>query len=604
MISGPGHGIDKLLLSSKSLRADVSEAIVGDISISRTMDGASELSFTLSDPNGKIRRSKFLTEATRFSIDDLGFALVQVSKSGLDLTLTAEDAIVYRLRQKKGPKKAYRDKVTRAEFAKSLVREVGKDIQFVSPELHKEQPIEDGRKPGKTATSKAVDDNRGSGIPNNATGLTVKGAAANATQKQVADEIIRAALTYNPPRRALLALLCAATHESVMGTLGMNTPVDHDSIGILQGRLMYNSREDLQSIPYNVKRFFTEPWTGTSEGGAIRQANAGRSIADICTSIQGNATGDVYTQWKSEAEKWVDAYQGGGSTSTTTTTTKRYAFQVGAKENYWEALKRLAEEVNWRCFVVGKRVYFIAEPTLFQSRRRMFIGDDTRGVESIDWDIDSGKKAHTATVTARVRDWAAPPGTVVELDRSEGPAEGRWLVESIDGTLDSPDATINLKRRSKPKPEPASETKTETKTTGTSGATGDASGIGAVKIRNTSSGSPHWGGSAAVFEQFITPFMHRGFSLDPSSEKRPENTGSGVSDHWVGSTRGYAADYPTSSGEAAARAIAKALGASYSPGQWNISIITVDGRRFACQILWAAPDGSHYDHVHVGLHRI
>ena len=600
MIAGPGQGIDKLRLASKSLRAEVSEAIVGDVSITRTMEGASELSFTVSDPNGKIRRSKFLTEATRFSIDDLGFALVQVSKSGLDLTLTAEDVVVYRLRQKKGPKKAYRDKMTRAEFAKSLVREVGKDIKFVSPELHKEQPIEDGRKPGKTVSSKAVDDNRGSGIPNNATGLTVKGGAANATQKQVADQIIRAALAYNPPRRALLALLCAATHESVMGTLGMNSPVDHDSIGILQGRLIFNRREDLLSIPYNVKRFFTQPWTGAPEGGAIKQAKAGRSIGDICTSIQGNDTGDVYTQWKDEAVKWVEAYQGGGG-SISIVTTKRYAFQVGKKENYWEALKRLAEEVNWRCFVVGRSIYFIAEPTLFQSRRRMFINEDSRGVESIDWDIDSGKRAHTATVTARIGNWAAPPGTVVALDESQGPAEGRWLVESIDGTLDSPDVTINLKRRSKPKPEPASETKTETKTTG--GAFGDATGIGAITITNTSSGSPHWGGTAAVFKQFIHPFMRR-FGLEAGSQKRspsdPLSIANPGSDHNEANTRAYATDYGTSSGGSAADALGRALGRpGSSSGTYGRITFSAGGQRFSAQILWAVEN--HYDHVHVGL---
>jgi hypothetical protein len=449
----------------------VSQAIVGEVSISRKMDGASELSFTLSDPDGKIRRSRFLSEATRFSIDELGFALVQVSKTGLDLTLTAEDAVVYRLRQKKGPKKAYRDKMTRAEFAKSLVREVGKDIEFVSPDLTKVQPVVKQ----KRSASRAVDDNRGAGIPANASGLTVKGSPANATQKGVADRIIRAALTYDPPHRALVAVLCAATHESVMGTLGMNTAVDHDSIGILQGRLMYNSRKDLQSIPYNVRRFFNEPWTGTSAGGAIKQAKAGRSIGDICTSIQGNATGDVYTQWKDEAEKWIAAYQGGSSESTTVTTTKRYAFQVAKNENYWEALKRLAEEVNWRCFVVGKRVYFIAEPTLFRSRRRMLIGEDSPGIEFVDWDIDSGKKAHTASVSARVANWQAPPGTVVVLDKSQGPAQGRWLVETIDGSLNFPDVSISLKRPSKPKPEPASETSTET-VGGSQGSSGGSGG--------------------------------------------------------------------------------------------------------------------------------
>ena len=479
MITGPGQGIDRLRLASKSLRANVAGAIIGDVSISRKMDGASELGFTLSDPDGEIRRSRFLTEATRFSIDELGFVLVQVSKSGQDLSLTAEDAVVYRLRQKKGPKKAYRDQVTRAQFAKSLVREIGKDVRFVSPELNKIQPIAGSK--SRTTTSRQVDADRESGIPSNATGLTVKGAAANATQKRVADEIIRAALPYNPPHRALVALLCAATHESVMGTLGMTpaTITDGTSVGILQALTSNISVENAQSIPYNVRRFLVEPWTGTSLGGAIKQAKAGRSIGDICTSIQGNSTGDVFSQWKDEAQKWIEAYQGGGG-STSITVTERYAFQVGKNENYWDALKRLAEEVNWRCFVVGKSVYFIAEPTLFQSRRRMILDEDSRGVESIDWDIDSGKRADSATVAARVANWQAPPGSVVVLDKSQGPARGRWLVETIDGSLNLPDVSIELKRPSKPKPEPAAETSTRT-VEGEQGASGSGGADQAVR---------------------------------------------------------------------------------------------------------------------------
>jgi hypothetical protein len=139
--------------------------------------------------------------------------------------------------------------------------------------------------------------------------LTVKGAPASAKQRRVARQIIGEAYTYDPPQRAIVALLCAATHESVMGTIGMDVPVDHDSIGILQGRLMHNDRADLLDIGYNVRKFFEDPWTVTPYGGAIRQAHENRSIGDICTTIQGNATGDVYTQWKQEALDWIQAYK-------------------------------------------------------------------------------------------------------------------------------------------------------------------------------------------------------------------------------------------------------------------------------------------------------
>jgi hypothetical protein len=465
MIKGLGSGVANLRVANSRISADISNAIHGDVTIRRTIEGASELSLTVSDPHGRIMKSSLVNEASRLSIDDLRFALVKVAKSGQDLSLSAEDHLVYRLRQKKGPKKAYRDKVTRAQFAKSLVREVGADIGFYSPELNKVQPIADGKEPGRTVTSRKVDEDREEGIPRNAKGLTVQGAPASRTQIKVGDELIREAMKYKPPHRALVSLVSAAIVESVMGTRGMVTPVDHDSIGILQGRLMFNSRNDLLSIPYNVRRFFVKPWTGGSKG-AIALAKEGKSVIEICETVQGNdrTYSYRYGKWAGEANNWVKAYQGGSvdSTERTVSVTKRYAFEVKKKEDYWTALKRLAEEVNWRCFVVGNRVFFIAEPTLLRSRRRMLLGENPPGVDTIDWEVDSGKRSHTATVTGRITNWAAPPGTVVTLSEAHGPAAGRWIVSSIEGTLNNTEVSISLKRPSKPLPEPASETTTKT----------------------------------------------------------------------------------------------------------------------------------------------
>src|SRR5690606_30246321 len=127
------------------------------------------------------------------------------------------------------------------------------------------------------------------------------------------------------------------------------------------------------------------------------------------------------------------------------------------------------------------------------------------------------------------------------------------------------DVQITLRRPAKSLPEPAPET--VERSTGRGRAGGDASGSGSsgsgglanVRIGSTSSGPPSWGGTKAVFDQFIHPFMKRQ-GLSAGSQKRDYNTGSNISDHFVGATRSYATDYPTSSGEGAARALAKALG--------------------------------------------
>jgi len=144
----------------------------------------------------------------------------------------------------------------------------------------------------------------------NGRGLTVKGSPANAKQRRVAYQIITESLKYNPPRKALYAILQGATVESVMGTRGMNTPVDLDSIGILQGRQMYHSKKNLQSIPYNVRIFMTKSYTG--RGGAIKyvKQNPGLSSGIIAADNLGPASRYRYRYdlYRKEAEKWVKAF--------------------------------------------------------------------------------------------------------------------------------------------------------------------------------------------------------------------------------------------------------------------------------------------------------
>ena len=599
-VGGPNAGLDKVRLNGELISADLTRAVIGEPTIRRTIEGASELTLVVSDPEGKLRRRPLLDESARMVVDDLRFRLVKVAKSGDDITLTGEDEIIYRLRQSFGPKKATRDKVTRAQFVKRLVQEgAGKNIRFYSPELTIEQPI---AKAGKQTTTEADPE---PGIPRDARGLTVKGVPATLQQKKIADQVIRLAMKYKPPRRAVVALLTACIVESVMGTYGMTYSTDGDSIGLLQARTAYVSRENALSIPYNVRRFMLEPWTGTPLGGAIKQAKAGRAPGDIAQSIQGSAYPDRYALYVDEANEWIDAYFGGEAGdfgSGSRTIVKPYEFEVKKGEDYWTAIKRLADEVNWRAFVVGDTFYFVAETTLLRGRRRMIVREETRGIDQVDWELDAGKKANTATITGRIINWDAPPGTVAALDESHGPARGKWLVSEIDGSLIHPDVTITLKRASKPKPEPAPET--ETVEAPRRGASGGVGALGDLKFVSFAPGAPYWGGSRTFFNQLLKPFVAENYGFQITSEKRTYNTGSGISDHFVGSTNAYAVDWGTGSGEACARRIAKLLGASYSPGSWNSSVISAGGRQWSVQILWAAPDGTHYDHVHVGIRRL
>jgi len=243
---------------------------------------------------------------------------------------------------------------------------------------------------------------------------------------------------------------------------------------------------------------------GEPKLGAIGWANH-KPDADpgwIAQQIEGSAYPGLYSQWADEGRKWVAAWGGSSGTdasSINTTSTEPYAFEVGENENFWDAIKRLAGQVNYRAFVTGGRFFYVAEPILFSQQVRLGIAQEngeilTRGVDEVDYDFNQYKPITEATVTARAKDWACPPGTVVTL-RGFGPASvgdyfsnprlrtvgktddgkpmkaaldrarpvvGRYLVSSIDSSFFTDTVSVKLRKPTEPLPEPAAETSTAT----------------------------------------------------------------------------------------------------------------------------------------------
>lgn len=131
--------------------------------------------------------------------------------------------------------------------------------------------------------------------------------------------------------------------------------------------------------------------------------------------------------------------------------------EPGGGDDWWTGIQRLAEEIQWRAFVVGGVFYLASDAALMRHARRWIISEATRGVDSIDWSIDEGIAASTATVHAQAERWAAPPGSVVSV-RNEGPASGLWIVQSIRRPLSSVQTEITLVRPREELPEPAAQT--------------------------------------------------------------------------------------------------------------------------------------------------
>jgi peptidase M15-like protein len=105
--------------------------------------------------------------------------------------------------------------------------------------------------------------------------------------------------------------------------------------------------------------------------------------------------------------------------------------------------------------------------------------------------------------------------------------------------------------------------------------------------------------------KFVEPFMlTRGLSAGSGKRTPAENArvgGSSTSDHLTTKRTTAARDFPTYSGEDAARALAKAMGIrAWQPNSYTTYPVTAGGHSFRVQILWGSAI-KHGDHVHVGV---
>lgn len=483
----------KVLLNGNTLDVNIVGSLT-DASIERTMDGASTVTLTVYDPERKLINSDLVDDRALITVDGLSFMRAAVSKAGTDLTFTFEDREVAILRRNRKPRKANRSQVTRAEFALSMVREVKNPvIKFFCPELHKVVPIAKSSQK-VSATTRAS--NRQPGFDSGVT-FTVKGIKATREQITNAERSLDVARTHNAPRLAHVALIMAEIQESGLRNL---TGGDSSSVGILQllntwlggSTSTSGGRRDVELV---VKMFLENGFAGKGGAIALAQADPNKEPSVIATQVQGNARGAAdYAPWKAEAEKIVALYYGGDGTydpatdTTSSGATGKYEFrrgQPGQSESTWDALQRLASEVNWHCFMVEGTVYFVSDDYLMRSKPLMRITETSTGVDYIDFDIDSGKKVATCTVTARLSRWAAPPGSVVAVD-GMGPADGRWLVQSVRRSLFSADGTVELRRAAPALLEPAQDQGSQSGGGGFS--VGSANSVAGAKARIGSDG--------------------------------------------------------------------------------------------------------------------
>src|SRR5690606_6804570 len=104
-----------VMRGGRGVQVELGGSILPTPTLRRGM-GNSSIELAIHDPELRWLRHSRASERWEAVIDGLWFRYLGCSKQGKTLTLRFEDRDVARLRELKGPKKAYRSKTTRAEF--------------------------------------------------------------------------------------------------------------------------------------------------------------------------------------------------------------------------------------------------------------------------------------------------------------------------------------------------------------------------------------------------------------------------------------------------------------------------------------------------------
>lgn len=144
VVRAPASDLDvaNMRLQGKPFPARLKQA-VSDGSIETTISGASTLTLTVADWAHGLLRSQLLTGACTLTFDNVPYSLVKITTTDrYTVQLTFEERAVNLLRQYDSPKTANRDSTTRAQFVRSMVKEVKEAvIPFACPEVNAAQPV-------------------------------------------------------------------------------------------------------------------------------------------------------------------------------------------------------------------------------------------------------------------------------------------------------------------------------------------------------------------------------------------------------------------------------------------------------------------------------
>lgn len=400
-------------------------------------------------------------------LDGIYFRCIGFKVKELQLELLFEDRAATLLREHVGLITRERGQMTRAQFIEMLAKQViayGGVPVFI-PESAIIQPESEDSSEETTTKSGSL---KTLGISD---GLTSKGVAITASQAKVLNEALRQAATDKAPFKAAVALVEALIVENDCSNPDPGTAEDMGCLSVIA-----ETNRGINAVvkfnPYDIKEaahyFLVHGWSANGTLGAIHYARNEPhfSAGEIAQQVQGSAHPNAYGERKAEAEAIVRSFNGAaGKTESGAALT--YQFLRGPNESSWDAIQRLAGEVQWYAFIRDNRLWYVSGDYLYSQAAEYTLEEGTDGIEWIEPDVDFGARDGIAecTVKGRADLWAFLQGMLVKL-AGVGPANGKWMVDVIEIDLcDDGDAVeLTLQKPLPARAEPAGTTEKEAET--------------------------------------------------------------------------------------------------------------------------------------------
>ena len=319
--------------------------------------------------------------------------------------------------------------------------------------------------------------------------------------------------------------------------------------------------------------------------------------------------------------------QASGSPGTRTIAVS-YTFRVGElqedgeRENWWEGIQRLSDEIQIRSFVDRDVFICMSEEELGRSEAVATISEDDDNA-TMSWVYENGDVLErNITVQVQSTRWAFPPGACVIID-GEGKMDGRYIVTSKDRTLFDQSTTLTLRQPLEELPEPAHDTKSvtddpadfsddpsgdsstdsaDTSSADWSGTPAHIINTQALQIGRAHGAHAPQGGELTVANNTAANHLHT--HLGSASDHAGPESYKWASDMSIGpDIRGGNNAKGAKIGDAIAKDLAKKFGVNW-PGS---GLVSATHKGYRVQIIWRYEDpqaGNHYTHVHFGVRKV